>query len=148
MLDWVHTRADRQSGPLPAVEDALQQHRSRIPSVPARRRVLGHAERRASPLPQDLQQPRLRSHAGQEDAAVHLDRRRLQSEYERVCGRPHDLQPQAPGRVYGPLIATEFGSFDCSSPHVSTLLTFMRKFDIWPSNSGGPEGLGSCGYRP
>ena len=58
-----------------------------------------------------------------------------------------------PMAKYGPLMATEFGSFDCSSPFVSTLLTFMRKFDIsytawalWPQNSGGPEGLGSCGY--
>jgi hypothetical protein len=54
---------------------------------------------------------------------------------------------------YGPLIATEFGSFDCSSGFVKTLLAYMQRFDIsytawalWPQNSGGPAGLGSCGY--
>jgi hypothetical protein len=54
---------------------------------------------------------------------------------------------------YGPLIATEFGSFDCSSGYVKTLLQYMEKFGIsytawalWPQNSGGPPGLGSCGY--
>jgi hypothetical protein len=54
---------------------------------------------------------------------------------------------------YGPLIATEFGSFDCSSGYVKTLLKYMNQFGIsytawalWPQNSGGPEGLGSCGY--
>ena len=58
-----------------------------------------------------------------------------------------------PMAKYGPLIATEFGTFDCSSPYVSTLLSYMRQFDIsytawalWPQNSGGPDGLGSCGY--
>jgi hypothetical protein len=36
---------------------------------------------------------------------------------------------------------------------VSTLLAYMRAFDIsytawalWPQNSGGPGGLGACGY--
>jgi hypothetical protein len=54
---------------------------------------------------------------------------------------------------YGPLIATELGSFDCSSAFVKTLLQYMTKFGIsytawalWPQNSGGPDGLGSCGY--
>jgi hypothetical protein len=58
-----------------------------------------------------------------------------------------------PMTKFGPLIATEFGSFDCSSPYVTTLLKYMNQFDIsytawalWPQNSGGPEGLGSCGY--
>jgi hypothetical protein len=58
-----------------------------------------------------------------------------------------------PMAKYGPLIATEFGSFDCSSPFVSTLMSYMNKFDIsytawalWPQNNGGPPGLGSCGY--
>jgi hypothetical protein len=58
-----------------------------------------------------------------------------------------------PMAKYGPLIATEFGSFDCSSPYVTTLLQYMARFEIsytawalWPQNSGGPEGLGSCGY--
>ena len=54
---------------------------------------------------------------------------------------------------YGPLVATEFGSFDCSSAYAKTLLAYMNKFDIsysawalWPQNSGGPDGLGACGY--
>jgi len=58
-----------------------------------------------------------------------------------------------PMAKYGPLIATEFGSFDCSSGFVKTLLDYMNRFDIsytawalWPQNSGGPPGLGSCGY--
>lgn len=58
-----------------------------------------------------------------------------------------------PMAKYGPLIATEFGSFDCSSAYVTTLLEYMRDFGIsytawalWSQNSGGPDGLGSCGY--
>jgi aryl-phospho-beta-D-glucosidase BglC (GH1 family) len=58
-----------------------------------------------------------------------------------------------PMSKYGPLIATEFGSFDCSSAFTKTLLQYMSKFGIsytawalWPQNSGGPPGLGSCGY--
>lgn len=58
-----------------------------------------------------------------------------------------------PMAAYGPLIATEYGSFDCSSPYVKTLLAYMDRFGIsytawalWPQNSGGPAGLGSCGY--
>ncbi|HEX4335323.1 MAG TPA: cellulase family glycosylhydrolase [Polyangiaceae bacterium] len=58
-----------------------------------------------------------------------------------------------PMTQYGPLIATEFGSFDCSSAYVKTLLKYMKQFGIsytswalWPQNSGGPDGLGSCGY--
>ncbi len=54
---------------------------------------------------------------------------------------------------FGPLIATEYGSFDCSSSYVKTLLAYMDRLGIsytawalWPQNSGGPEGLGSCGY--
>jgi hypothetical protein len=54
---------------------------------------------------------------------------------------------------YGPLIASEFGSFDCSSPFVKTLLTYLNEHEIsytawalWPQNSGGPGGLGACGY--
>lgn len=54
---------------------------------------------------------------------------------------------------FGPLIATEFGSFDCSSGFVKTLLKYTNQFDIsytawalWPQNSGGPAGLGACGY--
>ncbi len=58
-----------------------------------------------------------------------------------------------PMAKFGPLIATEFGSFDCSSPFVTTLLDYANAYDIsytawalWPQNSGGPAGLGSCGY--
>lgn len=58
-----------------------------------------------------------------------------------------------PMAKYGPLIATEYGSFDCSSPYVTTLLSYMNELGIsytawalWPQNSGGPAGLGSCGY--
>ena len=58
-----------------------------------------------------------------------------------------------PMAKFGPLIATEFGSFDCSSAFVKTLLKYTNQFDIsytawalWPQNSGGPDGLGSCGY--
>ncbi|HEX7477088.1 MAG TPA: hypothetical protein VF331_04740 [Polyangiales bacterium] len=58
-----------------------------------------------------------------------------------------------PMTKFGPLIATEFGSFDCSSGFVTTPLRYMRQFDVsytawalWPQNSGGPAGLGSCGY--
>ena len=58
-----------------------------------------------------------------------------------------------PMAKYGPLIATEYGSFDCSSPFVTTLLSYMNELKIsytawalWPQNSGGPAGLGSCGY--
>jgi Cellulase (glycosyl hydrolase family 5) len=58
-----------------------------------------------------------------------------------------------PMTQYGPLIATEYGSFDCSSGYVRTLLDYMKEYGIsytawalWPQNSGGPEGLGSCGY--
>jgi len=54
---------------------------------------------------------------------------------------------------YGPLIATEYGSFDCSSGFVQRLLRYMDTLGIsytawalWPQNSGGPAGLGSCGY--
>jgi hypothetical protein len=58
-----------------------------------------------------------------------------------------------PMTQYGPLIATEFGTFDCSSGYIKNLLAYMDEYGIsytawalWPQNSGGPEGLGSCGY--
>jgi Cellulase (glycosyl hydrolase family 5) len=58
-----------------------------------------------------------------------------------------------PMHQYGPLIATELGTFDGSSPYVSALLKYMAVQDIsytawalWPQNSGGPGGLGACGY--
>jgi len=57
-----------------------------------------------------------------------------------------------PMQQYGPLVATEFGPFDCSSPFVSTFLNWCNQFNIsytawalWPQNSGGP-GSGACGY--
>jgi len=57
-----------------------------------------------------------------------------------------------PMQQYGPLIATEFGSFDCSSAFVNTLLKWCKQFGVsytawalWPQNSGGP-GSGACGY--
>ena len=58
-----------------------------------------------------------------------------------------------PMNQFGPLIATEFGTFDGSSAYVATLLAYMGAQDIsytswalWPQNSGGPGGLGACGY--
>jgi cellulase (glycosyl hydrolase family 5) len=58
-----------------------------------------------------------------------------------------------PMNQFGPLIATEFGTFDGSSPYVTTLLKYMAAQDIsftawalWPQNSGGPGGLGAAGY--
>lgn len=58
-----------------------------------------------------------------------------------------------PMHQFGPLIATEFGTFDCSSPYVAALLQYMTAQEIsytawalWPQNSGGPGGLGACGY--
>ena len=58
-----------------------------------------------------------------------------------------------PMAKYGPLIATEYGSFDCSSPFVKAVLSYAEELGIsytawalWPQNSGGPAGLGSCGY--
>jgi hypothetical protein len=58
-----------------------------------------------------------------------------------------------PMNQFGPLIATEFGTFDCSSSFVKTLLKYMTQNQIsytawalWPQDSGGPGGLGACGY--
>ena len=58
-----------------------------------------------------------------------------------------------PMNRFGPLIATEFGSFDCSSPFVKTLLKYLSQnkisytaWALWPQDSGGPGGLGACGY--
>jgi hypothetical protein len=58
-----------------------------------------------------------------------------------------------PMHQFGPLIATEFGTFDCSSGYVTALLKYMTAQEIsytawalWPQNSGGPGGLGACGY--
>ncbi len=58
-----------------------------------------------------------------------------------------------PMNQFGPLIATELGTFDGSSPYVSAFLKYTAAQDIsytawalWPQNSGGPGGLGACGY--
>lgn len=58
-----------------------------------------------------------------------------------------------PMNQFGPLIATEFGTFDCSSAFVKTLLKYATENQIsytawalWPQDSGGPGGLGACGY--
>ncbi|KAL6071168.1 hypothetical protein QOT17_006407 [Balamuthia mandrillaris] len=57
-----------------------------------------------------------------------------------------------PMAEYGPLFATEFGTFDCSSSYTKHLLAYFEEYGIswtawalWPQNSGGP-GQGSCGY--
>jgi len=57
-----------------------------------------------------------------------------------------------PMAQYGPIIATEHGSFDCSSAFEVALTSWMAKFGVsytawalWPQNSGGP-GQGACGY--
>lgn len=58
-----------------------------------------------------------------------------------------------PMAKYGPLIATEFGSFDCSSPFVRKFTEYSNRFDIsytawalWPQNNGGTLDLGMCSY--
>jgi hypothetical protein len=91
--------------------------------------------------------------AGDREACNHKD--------QAACEATDWTQPSAGGwsnyvlpmAKHGPLIATEFGSFDCSSPFVSTLLRYMEELGIsytawalWPQNSGGPGGLGACGY--
>ena len=57
-----------------------------------------------------------------------------------------------PMQQYGPLIATELGSFDCSSPYVAAFVKWAAKhyvsytaWALWPQNKGGP-GAGACGY--
>jgi hypothetical protein len=91
--------------------------------------------------------------AGDRQACSHLDRSACDamdwSSFE-AGGWSRYVLPMA---EYGPLIATEFGTFDCSSPFVTTFLRYMREHDIsytawalWPQNSGGPGGLGACGY--
>jgi hypothetical protein len=56
-----------------------------------------------------------------------------------------------PMAQYGPLIATEFGTYDCSSPFYMRFLHWAANnnvsytaFAVWPQNSGGP-GNGACG---
>jgi hypothetical protein len=57
-----------------------------------------------------------------------------------------------PMAAYGPIIATELGTFDCSSPFTAALLAWFREFNVsytawalWPQDEGGP-GAGACGY--
>jgi len=57
-----------------------------------------------------------------------------------------------PMAKYGPLVATEFGPFDCSSAFTTKFLAYAKQFGVsytawalWPQNSGGP-GSGACGY--
>ena len=57
-----------------------------------------------------------------------------------------------PMERHGPLIATEFGTFDCSTPFVTSLLGWAGRNNVswtawalWPQNKGGP-GSGACGY--
>jgi len=57
-----------------------------------------------------------------------------------------------PMQKYGALIASEFGTFDCSSPFTVQFLKWARQYGVsytawalWPQNSGGP-GAGACGY--
>jgi len=57
-----------------------------------------------------------------------------------------------PMQKYGAVIASEFGTFDCSSAFTAQFLKWARQFGVsytawalWPQNSGGP-GAGACGY--
>jgi hypothetical protein len=89
------------------------------------------------------------------------DRTICNSRSESACKATDPTSPAAGGwseyvlpmHAYGPLIATEFGTFDGSSAYVNALLAYMTAQDIsytswalWPQNSGGPGGLGACGY--
>jgi hypothetical protein len=89
------------------------------------------------------------------------DRTICNSLSESQCNAVDQYSPAAGGwsqyvlpmNQFGPLIATELGTFDGSSPFVSALLKYMDAQDIsytawalWPQNSGGPGGLGACGY--
>ena len=58
-----------------------------------------------------------------------------------------------PMTKFGPVIATEFGSFDCSSPFVSEFKSYSDTFGVsytawalWPQNNGGTLNMGSCSY--
>jgi hypothetical protein len=58
-----------------------------------------------------------------------------------------------PMTKYGPVIATEFGSFDCSSPFVTEFMSYSDTYGIsytawalWPQNNGGTLNMGSCSY--
>ncbi len=58
-----------------------------------------------------------------------------------------------PMTKYGPVIATEFGSFDCSSPFVTEFMNYSDTYGVsytawalWPQNNGGTLNMGSCSY--
>jgi len=58
-----------------------------------------------------------------------------------------------PMAKYGPVIATEFGSFDCSSPFVTDFMNYSDTYGVsytawalWPQNNGGTLNMGSCSY--
>jgi hypothetical protein len=58
-----------------------------------------------------------------------------------------------PMTEFGPVIATEFGSFDCSSPFVREFMDYSDKYGVsytawalWPQNNGGTLNMGSCSY--
>ncbi len=58
-----------------------------------------------------------------------------------------------PMAKYGPVIATEFGSFDCSSPFVTAFMKYSDTYNIsytawalWPQINGGTLTMGSCSY--
>eukprot|EP01012_Entosiphon_sulcatum_P007727 TRINITY_DN1400_c0_g1_i1.p1 TRINITY_DN1400_c0_g1~~TRINITY_DN1400_c0_g1_i1.p1 ORF type:complete len:635 (-),score=70.88 TRINITY_DN1400_c0_g1_i1:44-1948(-) len=79
---------------------------------------------------------------------------------QQQCQAVDDSQPSAGGwsryvlpmQKYGPLMATEFGTFDCSSAYTKAFLSWAKRHSVsysawavWPQNSGGP-GAGACGY--
>jgi hypothetical protein len=58
-----------------------------------------------------------------------------------------------PMTKYGPIIATEFGSFDCSSPFVTEFMDYSDTYGVsytawalWPQDNGGTLNMGSCSY--
>ena len=58
-----------------------------------------------------------------------------------------------PMAKYGPVIATEFGAFDCSSPFVTEFMNYSDTYGVsytawalWPQNNGGTLNMGSCSY--
>jgi len=88
------------------------------------------------------------------------DKAKCQGKTQSACNSTDWSSDQAGGwstfvlpmAKYGPLIATEFGPFDCSSPFTAVFLRWTKQFSVsytawalWPQNSGGP-GSGACGY--
>ena len=58
-----------------------------------------------------------------------------------------------PMTKYGPVVATEFGTFDCSSPFVTEFMNYADTYGVsytawalWPQNNGGTLNMGSCSY--